>query len=55
MKFSDSVYFPAVVRVEPSDNGAVYKCFGENSATSSVIKAVVSLNVHCKFSIQGES
>nr|XP_027194216.1 nephrin-like isoform X2 [Dermatophagoides pteronyssinus] len=35
-----------VFRVDPSDNTAMYKCTGENSASITPIKAVTTLTVH---------
>nr|XP_046920413.1 nephrin-like isoform X2 [Dermatophagoides farinae] len=35
-----------VFRVDPSDNGAMYKCMGENSASLTPIKAITTLTVH---------
>ncbi|KAJ6218009.1 hypothetical protein RDWZM_009166, partial [Blomia tropicalis] len=34
------------LRVDPSDNGVMYKCTGENNASSSPIKAITTLTVH---------
>lgn len=43
-----SFLLPTVFRVDPSDNGAMYKCTGENSASATPIKAVTTITVHCK-------
>ena len=47
--FTFSLFILAVFRVDPSDNTAMYKCTGENSASITPIKAVTTLTVHCKF------
>lgn len=47
--FWNSHFHPLVFRVDPSDNGAMYKCMGENSASLTPIKAITTLTVHCKY------
>ncbi len=47
--FHFPICFPAVFRVDPSDNGATYKCTGENSASSVPIKAMTTITVHCEY------
>lgn len=48
VKTGSGVSSELVIQVEPSDNGMMYKCEANNSATKLPLVAFIKLLVHCK-------